>query len=445
MHLRTAPLAAALGALVAVAAVAPLGAQQPTDSVSRARRDSIAAADSLRLVRELERLQNEPRAQPAAGQQPPTGTRASNPRLLPDISAVGDLVGDLSPDGSTQEDPNSRFTVREVEVALQAAVDPYFRGDVFLGISDGEGISIEQAYLTTTALPQQIELRLGRLLLPVGKINVTHRHDLHTVEYPWVAQRFLGAEGLKGTGVTALRVFSPFGFFQEINLAASDRFGEAEEGLRTEKPLNKRLSGLAYSARLRNYWDLSEAANLEISGTAMTGLREQPITPLVADDPDEPINAVGARQTLVGADLTYRWRPLQQGLYKSFILQAEVMRQANERHPALPGGASSAPTAYLGPARDVTGAYAFARWQTSQRSYLGARYDFVQSYDPDVDPDLQAASAYVEFFPSEFSKLLVGYERVLQGGIGSGLAANRVNRILLQATFALGPHRPHPF
>ena len=82
----------------------------------------------------------------AAARQQPT-----NPRLLPDISAVGDFVADLSPDGSTQEN-GARFAVREVELALQAAVDPYFRGDLFLGIHDGE-IAIEQAYLTATALP----------------------------------------------------------------------------------------------------------------------------------------------------------------------------------------------------------------------------------------------------------------------------------------------------
>ena len=62
----------------------------------------------------------------------------TNPRLLPDISAVGDIVFDLSPDGSTQED-GARLNVREVEVALQAAVDPYFRGDIFLGVSDARG------------------------------------------------------------------------------------------------------------------------------------------------------------------------------------------------------------------------------------------------------------------------------------------------------------------
>jgi hypothetical protein len=422
-----------------------LGAQQP-DTLTKAQRDSAAAADSIRVVRELERLQHEPRAQPPST-PPGGGAGPTNPRLLPDISAVGDIIGDLSPDGSTLEDPNKRADIREVEVALQAAVDPYFRGDVFLGFSDEEGVHIEQAFLTTTALPQQVELRMGRYLLPVGKINLTHRHDLHTVDYPWMVQRFLGAEGLKGTGLWGLRVFAPFGFYQELNVAVSERFGEREEGLQTAEPVNRRLSGLAYTARLRNYWDLSEAANLELSGTAMTGVREQPITPQAPDAEDVVVNAVGARQSLLGADLTYRWRPLQQGLYKSFILQAEVMRQLNERSPGatapLPSGAT--PIEYLGPSRDVTGAYAFARWQTSRRSYVGGRYDYVQSYDGRVDPDLQAASLYLEFFPSEFSKLMAGYERVFQGGRSSGFGNDALHRLLLQATFALGPHKPHPF
>ena len=184
-----------------------LGAQQR--DTTQARRDSIAKAraDSIALVRELEAQSRDTTRREMGPQQP-----AVNPRLLPDISVVGDLVGDFSPDGSTQEDL-SRFGVREAELALQAAVDPYFRGDVFLGFSDVEGVHIEQAFLTTTALPG-VELRLGRFLMPLGKINTTHRHDLHTVEYPWVIQCFSqpgGAEGhraLSQQGLRAVRVLS---------------------------------------------------------------------------------------------------------------------------------------------------------------------------------------------------------------------------------------------
>lgn len=422
-----------------------LGAQQDAAARERARQDSIAKAvrDSIALMRELSGALAAPgdttnAARPSAsGQQGP-----SNPRLLPDISAVGDFVADLSPDGSTQED-GSRFGIREVEVALQAVVDPYFRGDIFLGVSDAEGISVEQAYLTTTSLPNQLQLRLGRFLMPFGKQIGTHRHDLHTIEFPYVIQRFFSPEGLKGTGLQGSRVFSPLGFYQELLVTAVDRIGEAEEGLTPFEPANESLGGLGFSARLRNYVDLTEAANLELSFSAMTGRRERPLSEPYAALFDDGTNAALARQSVLGADLTYRWRPLQQGLYRSFILQGEVMRQLNGRTPTIPVpegcvSCGALETSYAGPLRDFTGAYVFARYQTTRRTFVGVRGDWLQDEQND-GRTLRAGSVYLEVFPSEFSKLVAGYEAVSPAG------GTVTNRLLIQAAFSLGPHRPHPF
>jgi len=419
--------------LCALATIGPVAlAAQATPTPKRdsaARADSVSRADSIALVRELEQMQS-------AGAPDTTGSRgtsqqsASNPRLLPDISVVGDFIADASPRGSTQED-GTRLGVRELEVAFQAAVDPYFRGDVFLGISDEEGIAIEQAYLTATALPAQLEARLGRFLMPFGKQNTTHRHDLHAIEYPYVIQSFFGPEGLKGTGIYLSRVFAPFGFYQEVIATAVDRFGERDESLVTREPANRKLGGLGYSARLRNYFDLSQAANVEVSFSGITGKREQPMLELPSDDPDgEPLNGYNQRQSVVAVDVTYRWRPLQQGLYKSFILQGELMQQRNPdvTIPEL-----------LGPTGDRVGGYAFARYQIGRRSFLGARYDFVDA-ESSADGNTTAASGYYEFFPSEFSKLVAGYERYMAGGGAKG-----INRLILQAAFSLGPHKPHPF
>jgi hypothetical protein len=335
---------------------------------------------------------------------------------------------------------------------VQAVVDPYFRGDVFLGISDLEGISIEQAFLTTTSLPNQLELKIGRYLMPFGKQNTTHRHDLHTIEYPWVIQKLLSDDGLKGTGLWGSRVFSPFGFFQEVQLTAVDRLSPQTGGLTTVEPVNKSLGGMGFSARLRNYVDLTEAANVELSFSALTGKRERPLDAsylvLVGGKSGGLptgvlVNATVARQSTFGADLTYRWRPLQQGLYQSFILQGEVMRQVNENNPALPvadcpAGTIPCPVVRLeAPSRDFTGGYLFARYQTSQRTFLGARYDYVQN--PEDNRTLTAGSVYLEWYPSEFSKLNAGYEALNNGG------DDLVHRLLIQATFSLGPHKPHPF
>lgn len=398
------------------AVVALLGAATSLDAqqtdTARARRDSVA------LVREFERAMSDSARTPTGPQTP------VNARMLPDISAVGDLVGDLSPDGSTLED-GARFGIREVEVALQAVVDPYFRGDVFLGFSDAEGVHIEQAFVTTTSLPG-FELRVGRFLMPVGKLNTTHRHDLHTVEHPWVIQRLLGEEGLKGTGIYFSRIFAPLGFYQELQLTAVDRIGEVE-GLVAEEPPNKDLSGLGFSARLRNYWDLSQATNVELSASVVTGRREQPFAFGVPPAPG--VNAVIAGNSIYGGDVTVRWRPLEQGLYRSFIAQGELYHQRNERN---------SDPAYGGPNRDFTGAYGFARWQLTRRTFIGGRYDWLE--DPELGGEtLTAGSGYFTWFPSEFSKLVLAVERVMPRGMEA------TNRILLQAGFAIGPHKPHPF
>src|SRR5437868_13650101 len=83
---------------------AAANAQQPDSLRRKATADSIAKArqDSIALQRELEKAMAQPTtSQPEAPRQVVGPT---NPRLLPDVSAVGDFVGDLSPKGSTQDD-----------------------------------------------------------------------------------------------------------------------------------------------------------------------------------------------------------------------------------------------------------------------------------------------------------------------------------------------------
>ena len=422
-------------AALLLAAPATHAQQQDSAARSRARIDSIAKAvrDSVALMKELEKTL----APPAGAASTPSGQAVaqgpSNPRLQPDISAIADLSGDLSPKGSTQSD-HTRFGVREVEVAISAAVDPFFRADFILGVSDAEKISIEEAYATAVALPLELQARLGRFHMPFGKQQTTHRGELHTIEYPYVTQRFLSPDALKGTGLWGSRIFSPFGFYQELQVTAVDRLGEPAPGAVTAAPVNKEFGGLGFSARLRNYLDISEAANVELSFSALTGKIERPLTSTLVSNAGLEYNAAPARQSMFGADLTFRWRPLQQGLYQSFMLQGEVMHQRNERNPALP----SSTAAFEMAGRNYTGGYVFARYQLSRRQFLGVRVDQVD--DPENDGrTLRAASGYLEWFPSEFSKLVAAYERVSPSGVVP------TNRILLQATVAVGPHRPHPF
>ena len=69
--------------------------------------------------------------------------------LNPDISAIGDFI---SVAGHNPVQPSPALQMHESELGLQAIIDPYARGDFFLSFGE-EGVTLEEGYITFTALP----------------------------------------------------------------------------------------------------------------------------------------------------------------------------------------------------------------------------------------------------------------------------------------------------
>jgi hypothetical protein len=254
--------------------------------------------------------------------------------------------------------------------------------------------------------------------MPVGQQNATHRHGLPTIEHSYVVQRLLGAAGLAGTGLSVARLF---GRHQEVILTAVDHFGERRDDLVAAEPANQKLANLGYAIRLRNYWNFSVANRLELSASAATGRREQPLAFSVG-----AVNAAVARQSVLAVDVSYRREAA-----RSWVVQAELMKQLNGGNVKLPAGTRAED--YAGPTRDFSGAYLYAGYRLSRRHLLGARWDWVQ--DPEADgARLLAGAVTFEFLPGEFTRLVAWLEHRSVQSLGS------TNRILLQAVFGLGPH-----
>ncbi|MDX1660357.1 MAG: hypothetical protein R3326_01090 [Gemmatimonadota bacterium] len=417
-------------------------AQQPTpgDTTRPATADTTdqsLEAIEARLLGELGEADTTPGA--TARQATQTGS------LNPDISLIADFLADFSPDESTIEG-GDRFQLREIEIGVQGAVDPYFRYDAFLAIHGGE-IEIEEAYATTLSLPARLQAKIGRFLLPFGKENLTHRPELNTVEYPLVIQEYFGEEGFSSTGIWGSIVGDPLGFVQEFSLVAANgaevhAHGEEEdhahealaalgrvarlahdpedehddehhdehddehhddEGHEDETDLFDDLGDRLYVAHLKNSIDLSEAANLEIGFSAGTSATE------------------GPRTNLWGANAIWRWKPPARAKYRSAILQAEAFwrRDVSEEDARF-------------------GAFAFGQWQLTRRTYLGARFDYVEAIEAE-EGETTAGQVLLRYFPTEFSQLRLAYERQ------EPEHGESIDRVLFQTTFALGPHRPHPY
>lgn len=383
----------------------------PPDSAAADSLAAEAAADSLTLEEIEAKLMGELGAVDSTAAGPAAPAMASGQAtLLPDISVIPDLLTDLSPDESTIEE-GDRFQLREVELGFQGSVDPYFRYDAFVGIHPEE-IELEEGYVTTLALPADLQVKAGKFHLPFGKVNLTHRPELHTIDYPLYIQSYFGEEGLSSTGIWASWIGAPLGFFQELSLAATNGVEEhegeeePEEETAEGKDLFDDLADRLWIAHFKNSIDLTSASNLEL-GTSWTSS--------ATDDPER------VRTTLWGLDAIYRWKPLAMGKYQSVILQAEA---AWRNEP--------------GPSEERFGAFAFGQYQLTRRVYVGGRYDVVEPAEVDAGT-VHAGQAVLRYFPTEFSQLRLAYERQAPED------EDAIDRILFQLTFALGPHRPHAF
>lgn len=378
-------------------------AQEPV-----AARDTTAAADTTESLEEIEaRLLGDlgavDSAAPAVARPTQGGAAGS---LNPDLSVIADFLIDLSPDEATLEN-EERYQLREIEIGIQGAVDPYFRYDAFLGLH-GDGIEVEEAYATTLALPANLQARLGKFLVPFGKVNLTHRPELPMFDYPFVHREYFGEEGFSSTGVWGSWIGDPLGFYQELSIVGAEGMAAHEDGEEEAHggSLGDDLGDRLWLAHFKNSIDLTPASNLEIGASWATAIVEE--------------EEARARTNVYGIDVTWRWKPPQFSKYSSAILQAEAIWRDE-----------------AGIGETKAGGFAFAQWQLARRWYVGARGDWVEP--PEEGGTLKGGQLLVKWFPTEFSQLRLAYERQ------DPEEGEALDRVIFQTTFALGPHRPHAY
>src|SRR5205809_1675409 len=102
-------------------------------------------------------------------------------------------------------DPQQRgFNARNIELAFDGAVDPYFEGFaniVFKLNNDNETeVEVEEAFMQTTSLPFNLQLKAGQFFAAFGRLNPVHPHAWEFVDTPLVNGLFLGPDGLRGVG-----------------------------------------------------------------------------------------------------------------------------------------------------------------------------------------------------------------------------------------------------
>ncbi|MBI2336031.1 MAG: hypothetical protein HYU97_04645 [Deltaproteobacteria bacterium] len=321
-------------------------------------------------------------------------------KIIPDISVIGSLATAYfkeEPAGETGHEPaRTGFTLQEIEIALQSVIDPYFRADVFLSVSE-EGFELEEGYATTLSLPKGLQIKAGKFLLPFGRQNSKHLEQWDFVNAPLVSKYLWGPEGLNELGAEIAYTF-PTPFFLQLQ-------GTFSNGVNEESFDGKQKKDFLYQGRLSTSFDFNEKWTLLLGASGAWGFNDE---------------LPGAFTQIYGGDLLIRYRPSS---YRALTLQAEYLFRDKELAS--------------GKAQDG-GGYLFANYQFAKRWHAGLRYDQVGwpagliTREFRVSPD-------ITFNPTEFSRLRLQYDFSKVPGHEANHAA------ILQLQYTMGPHGAHPF
>ena len=328
------------------------------------------------------------------------GGAASGKVFNPDIAVIGDFLGAIGKNDSPSAPPS--LDMHEVEASFQAIVDPYARADFFLVFAPTE-VGVEEGYLTFTALPGDFLLKVGKMRGSFGKVNQMHNHVMPWTDRPLVTEDLVGGEeGISDAGLSLSRlIINPVLF-----LEATAEVYRGESPVLFSAP---RRQDLTYVGRLRGYRDITESTNIDFGGSFARGTAKE---------------GAGFHTSLIGADLTLRWRPLRRAIYRRFLGRTELVWSRRDLKDATQAHAF--------------GAYASLEYQFAQRWFAALRLDRSERAD---DPALvdKGVSGVITYWPSEFGQVRGQYRHTTYG---EGIKANE---FLFQFQFSIGAHGAHTF
>jgi len=344
--------------------------------------------------------------------------------------------------------PGSRgFSLGESELALTANIDPAFYGALYLAASDA-GVSVEEAYAQTTALPDGFTLKMGRFLSGLGYLNEQHAHAWTFVDAPLAYQAFLG--GQRREDGLQLRWLAPTDLFLELGAeVGSGRTYPGADTARNGAGAWSLFGHTGGDVGANHSWRAGlSLLQAQPRGRASTGVDASGTT--VTD-------AFSGRSRTWGVDAVWKWAPDGNGARRQLTLQGEWLRRSERgtlTHD-VDGTAGSANTdAYRS---TQSGGYLQAAWRWHPAWQVGLRQDWLRVGHTDAGSNTAAleatrgnpsrSSLLLDWSPSHFSRvrLQLAQDRSRTAAL-SGTDAGRSDRqLMLQYQMSLGAHGAHGY
>jgi len=336
---------------------------------------------------------------PVLGEMTSYAFRRDPSKSNPDLSAVGLFLGRYGNQGhAASAERANGFHLQEAEFRATANVDPYFLGDFIVAAEREPGkdfkVKPEMAYVDTLAIPHAT-IRAGKFKALLGRHNELHRHAFPFIDAPLPHEEILGEEGLNEAGVAAA-ILLPAPWYLEVTpqvfSAGSEKlFGSSSAG---------EVLGLGL---LKSVWDVTDSMTIELDLAYGRGG-----------------NRFQGRSDLYDLAYTYKWRPVEQAMYRSVSWTVELLQ-------AHRGGASEN--------QRVGGATTWLQAQFARHWWAQGRFEVLGIPAPD-DGEKRKVSGLIGYVPTEYSALRLQYDNVRSAGPPE-------HRLSLQLNVSIGAHPAH--
>lgn len=330
------------------------------------------------------------------------------------------------------------FSLAESELGVSATIDPWWRGAAHLALHPDDAVSVEEAYVQTTALGGGVSLKLGRFLSNVGYLNPQHAHTWDFADNPLAYQALLGTQ-LGDDGVQ-LSWVAPLERYLEVG---------AELGRGRSFPggdLGSNGAGLR-SLSLRTGGDVGASQSWRLGVSALSArARDQALSAVDAAGA-AVTNAFSGRTRMWIVDAVWKWAPDGNATRTNLKLQGEYLRSKREGALVYDTGNAASAGGYRA---EQSGWYLQGVYQFMPRWRVGLRTERLDAGRPDFGVNAAALAGsglrpskhtlMLDWSPSEFSRLRAQFarDRSREGGAVD-------NQVTLQYQMSLGAHGAHGF
>ena len=224
---------------------------------------------------------------------------------------------------SAEIGPGKRgFSLAETELGLSASIDPWLRGATTISLHPDNAVSVEEAFVQTTALGNGFTAKAGRFFSGVGYLNEQHSHTWDFVDNPLAYQALLGTQ--YGDDGVQLRWLAPTELFLEFGaeLGSGRGFRGGDSSSRNGPGMRALYTHAGGDVGDSHSWR---------AGVSILNAKSSELSLTTADSLGNHIDSVFTGNTRIWmSDFVWKWAPNGNATRTNFKLQGEYLRSVKD-------------------------------------------------------------------------------------------------------------------